>query len=172
MSTSSVNSQPSRNLVPVVRRFPFDPLRHANQFLEKDLVLTTSHQRGNPKLVFGAETMDGYVEAGAITFVPQRPATMAGPELPACVAITGRMAEYTDEQRQVLTDAGVQFKAKPGEKKTFYSAYITEARLAEATAAFENLKTRTGKACLLGQFTARGIALFTHRMADLKEESP
>ncbi len=169
MSHVAANSPSTKPVVPATRRVLFDPLRHAAQFLEEKLVLTTSQQRGNPKLIFGAETGDGYVEAGAITFVPERPATMAGPALPASVAITGRMAEYTDDQRQVLIDAGVQFKGKPGDKKTFYTAYIIEARMNLATAAFEQLKTRTGKACLLGQFTARGLALFKRRMTELEE---
>lgn len=169
MTHTATNSPSPKAVVPAVRRAQFDPLRHAAQFLEDKLVLTTSQQRGNPKLVFAAETGDGAVEAGAITFVPERPATMAGPALPACIAITGRMAEYTEEQRQVLIVAGVQFKAKPGDKKTFYSAYIAESQIPEAMRAFENLKTRTGKACLLGQFTARGISLFTRRLADIRE---
>jgi len=169
MMNAASNPNPKTNVVPAVRRALFDPLRHAAQFLEDRLMLTTSLQRGNPKLVFGTETNDGYVEAGAITFVPERPATMAGPALPASVAITGRMAEYTEEQRQMLMDAGVQFKAKPGDKKTFYTAYIIESRMGEAMAAFEQLKTRTGKTCLLGQFTARGISLFSRRLADIRD---
>ena len=38
-----------------------------------------------------------------------------------------------------------------------------------ALSAFENLKTKTGKACLLGQFTARGLTLYKRRMAELEE---
>ena len=169
MNTVSASSHRSNSVTPVIRHFPFDPLRHAPQFLESQLVLTTSKTRGNPQLLFAGETSDGYVEAGSITHVPEKPASMAGPALPASIAISGRMAEYTDSQRQVLMDAGVHFIPKPGHKKTFYTAYITWDKLELSITAFEHLKTNTGKDCLLGHFTARGILLFKRRMKDLEE---
>jgi len=154
-------------VTPALRTCSFDPLRHAKLFVEDDLQLVNSKQ-GNPKLFVIAKTDAGVVDAGSITWIPATSATLAGPAFPSSIAITGRMAEYTEQQRGLLKNAGLTFKPKAGMQKIFYSAYCIEKHIPDAITAFTALKTSTGKDCLLGQFTARAVALFQRRMLVLR----
>jgi hypothetical protein len=166
MSTATSPYTPT-SAAPAPRLVSFDALKHAAFFHEDKLTLSAS-RNGHPQLIVETQTVDGLARAGTITFVPAQPATLAGRGLPASLAITGRMAEFTEVQREELRMVGVTFKPTQGIKKTFWTAYLPEHCLDHAEKVFAALKTKNGKGCAMGQFTSRAINLFRRRMVELR----